>query len=93
MQYKELLSITVITDDSTGIYQVGELDFGVSYTTKDWLDKSGNREKLAYFLQWLSNQCRNSQTPFTPRMTQQEFDNLQKQLENARLEKKENNGS
>lgn len=28
MQDQTLLKITVVTDDSTGMYQVGELDFG-----------------------------------------------------------------
>jgi hypothetical protein len=80
MRDKTLLRITVITDDDTGIHQIGELDFGIPISTNDWLEKTDNRKKLADWLLWLSNQCRDSKSPFEPRMTDQEVRDLSEQL-------------
>lgn len=73
MQDKVLLKVTVVTDDDTGIYQIGELDFGIPYTTHDYLKDTKNREKLADWLKWLSEQCRKSKSPFEPMMNEQEL--------------------
>jgi hypothetical protein len=58
MQDEVLLKVTVITDDETGIYEVGQLDFGLPYKTHKYLETPKNREKLADWLKWLSDQCR-----------------------------------
>jgi len=64
---RKLITIEVITDDSTGIYQVGELDYGVPILTVDWLEaKPGRRELLAKELRWLADQCVASNPPFQP---------------------------
>ncbi len=68
MQDRKLLEVTVITDDSTGCYGVGDMDFGIPYSTTEWLKNGDNRKKLADWLMWLSEKCRNSEPPFSPRM-------------------------
>ena len=65
MQDKILVSATVITDDETGCYDVGSLDFAVPVSTVDWLDRDPERrEKLAKHLEWLAAQCRMNNSPF-----------------------------
>ena len=65
MQDKILVSATVITDDETGCYDVGSLDFAVPCSTYDWLDQvPDRREKLAKHLEWLAMQCRTNNSPF-----------------------------
>jgi len=65
MQDKELLKITVVTDDSTGCYTVGELDFGVPGTTDEWLNTAPDRPKrLADWLRFLAERCEKRETPF-----------------------------
>jgi len=60
-----MIEITMITDDDTGIYKIGELDFGVGGWVSELL--KGNpemREKIAKWLEWLGSQCRKSEPPF-----------------------------
>ena len=64
MQDEILLTISVVTDDSTGIWHVGELEFGVVGTCREYIKEPENRSNLADWLQWLSDQCRSSQAPF-----------------------------
>lgn len=59
-----LLTVNLITDDDTGIYQIGELDFGITGMCKKYIEKPKNRTKLADWLQWLANQCRQNKSPF-----------------------------
>jgi hypothetical protein len=65
MQDRILVSATVITDDSTGCYVVGELDFQVPCSTIEWLEKEPERrELLARHLEWLAAKCRSKKSPF-----------------------------
>jgi hypothetical protein len=65
MQDKILVSATVITDDDTGCYEVGELDYRVPAITIDWLNhEPGRREKLAKHLERLAISCRAGESPF-----------------------------
>jgi len=65
MQTKCLVSVDRIPDDETGIYPVGELDFGVPYSTIDWLDGDPSRaKKLAAYMRHLASQCENREFPF-----------------------------
>ena len=65
MQSAILLTIEVVIDDSTGIWDIGELEFGVRGTCLEYLkSKPENRVKLADWLQMLSNKCRTDQAPF-----------------------------
>lgn len=66
MRDRELLRVTVVTDDDTGIYRVGELDFGVPFSTGEWLESGDNRQALAKYLRWLGDQCEKSEAPFFP---------------------------
>ncbi len=45
MQDEVLLSVTHITDDSTGNYAVGEVDFGISGALDDYLKNHGEEGK------------------------------------------------
>lgn len=85
MKDQILLKVTVITDDETGIYQTGELDFSIPSNTDNWLQEPVNRKKLADWLQWLSNQCRKSLPPFEPKMTEQELEDFVQQLQAAKI--------
>ena len=65
MQDEVLLTVSVVTDDSTGIWQVGELEFGVVGTCREYINREPeNRNKLADWLQMLADKCRLSQAPF-----------------------------
>ena len=58
MRDEVLIKITQVTDDSTGYYVVGELDFGIPGTTFDWLKNPKNRERLAAWMEKLAKDCR-----------------------------------
>ena len=64
MRDETLLEITVITDDETGLYQVGDLDYGIPIACHRYLTIPGNRQKLADWLYKLSELCRNGKSPF-----------------------------
>ena len=59
-----LLKVTIITDDDTGMYRIGELDFGILGMCYTYVEKPENRERLADWLQMLADRCRNNQSPF-----------------------------
>lgn len=65
---QDLITIKVHTDDDTGMYYVGEMDYGVPSTTEKWLkgERNGktNRETLAEWLEHLAESCRNQHPPF-----------------------------
>lgn len=66
MQDMTLLKITVVTDDSTGVWASGELEYGAMIgALQEYLrDIPENREKLADWLLVLSEKCRNDEAPF-----------------------------
>ena len=65
MQDRVLLTVTEVTDDSTGIWEVGELEFGIMAACGKYLEShQENRKKLADWLLMLSNKCRASESPF-----------------------------
>ena len=65
MRDEKLLYVSRVVDDSTGIWQVGELEFGVYGTCTEWLkNQSARRDKLADWLQMLADACRNYEAPF-----------------------------
>jgi hypothetical protein len=65
MQDRDLVKVTVVTDDDTGMYGVGDLDFGIPMTTIDWLDAKPERaKKLADWMRWLADQCEKRERPF-----------------------------
>jgi hypothetical protein len=67
MRDMKLVEASVVMDDSTGNYSVGELDFGVPGTTVPWLDAKPDRRKaLAEWLRWLADQCEKGKRPFEP---------------------------
>ena len=61
-----LLKVTVVTDDDTGIYKVGELDFGITGYCESFLEKPGNREKFVKWLRWLADAAEGGTQPFFP---------------------------
>lgn len=86
MQDHILLTVTVVTDDDTGMYQIGELDFGIRGTCGNYIEKPENREKLANWLQMLADRCRNSQSPFGATPTREQ--RLAQQFASAALPNK-----
>lgn len=73
MQDVTLLEITVITDDDTGIYEIGELDFRRTSYCNDFLEKDGNRKKFADWLRWLADAAENHTSPFAPVPSKEEL--------------------
>ncbi len=61
-----LLKITTITDDDTGIYEIGEMDFGKTGHCEKFLAKDGNRKKFVDWLRWLADAAENGNAPFFP---------------------------
>ena len=65
---QNLLTIKVHIDDDTGMYQVGELDYGVSMFAKNWVQEKThgqcNRESLVNWLEHLADACKNNRPPF-----------------------------
>ena len=60
MKDMELLNVTVVVDDSTGM-----LDYGVTGFCKEWLARDkARREKLADFFLDLFQRCLLSKPPF-----------------------------
>ena len=64
MQDRKLITITVVADDDTGIYGVGDMDYSMPYATKEWVAIPENREKLAGWLNELALACRRTEPPF-----------------------------
>lgn len=61
-QTKTLLSIEVVTDDDSGIYAIGELDYRVPCDAVEWIEKK--RADLASWLRHLAVCCETRQPPF-----------------------------
>jgi hypothetical protein len=55
---RRLLSVELVTDCDTGLYEVGAIDFSVPTTTHDWLDDEERgrerRSNVAHFLHWMA---------------------------------------
>ena len=67
MRDKTLLTVSVVADDSTGLYEIGELDYGVPVETSDWLDADpGRRKLLADWLRMLATKVEAKKSPFQP---------------------------
>jgi len=65
VQTKVLLTVERVTDDSTGIWCIDELEYGVPIVTRDWLDaRDGRREALARWLRMLADACEARRAPF-----------------------------
>ncbi len=65
MRDRELIRVTEVTDDSTGTWEVGELEYGVPGTMDEFLKaRPENRERLAKFLEGLARSCRAGEPPF-----------------------------
>jgi hypothetical protein len=64
MQDRVLLKITEITDDELGIYQIGDLDLGITGYCYNFLEKPGNCEKFVKYLRWLANGAEKGISPF-----------------------------
>ncbi len=65
---QDLITIKVHTDTDTGMHYVGEMDYRVPFSTKEWLQGEcrgqSNRETLASWLEDLAESCRNHCPPF-----------------------------
>lgn len=61
-QRNEIISIHVIADDDTGIYQIGEFDFSVPATAHEFLNP--RREQFATFLRGLADAAEQGAPPF-----------------------------
>jgi hypothetical protein len=66
MQDVILLTITTVTDDDTGIYKIGELDFGKTGYCEKFLEKGDNRKRFVEWLRWLADAAENGTSPFFP---------------------------
>lgn len=58
-QRKDLISIEMVTDCETGLYRIGELDYGISVIAmENYLKNYGHegRKELLYMLGFLSHQ-------------------------------------
>lgn len=59
---QRLLSVEVVTDDDTGIYQIGELDYRVQRDMVVYIEKK--RGEIAAFLRDLASRCEGALPPF-----------------------------
>ena len=64
MQDVTLLKITVVTDDDTGMYAIGEMDFGKTGYCENFLKKPENRKQFVKHLRWLADAAENGTSPF-----------------------------
>lgn len=65
MRDMKLVEASVVTDDDTGIWSIGEMEYGVPGTTVPWLESDpGNRKKLAEWLRMLADNCEAKKAPF-----------------------------
>jgi len=56
MKAEQLLAVTRIADDSTGMYAVGELDFAISGRLEMYLEQDcANRDKILSMLGFISH--------------------------------------
>ena len=55
MESKPLISVTVVTDDDTGMYSIGELDFGIHGRLSGYLsvDPIARRDKVLAMMGFL----------------------------------------
>jgi len=68
MQAEVLMEITRVTDDSTGIYDLGDLDYGVkSYVMDKFLSNPDNRIKLTAWLRKIADMVQSETYPFDNR--------------------------
>jgi hypothetical protein len=65
----DLMSISVITDDDTGMYvsDIGEPEIGITSDGYKWLDQEGFREKLAVYFEKCAQDIRSSTGMFEKR--------------------------
>jgi hypothetical protein len=62
---RQLFEVSVVVDDDTGIWDIGELDYGVPVETSDWLDAvPGRRARLAAYVRNLANSIESGRPPF-----------------------------
>ncbi len=65
MQTQKLLSVEVITDDETGAYGVGELDYSIPASLYAWLEEdAANRQRLSDWLFDLALRVDACEAPF-----------------------------
>ena len=66
MKERILLTISAVVDDDTGIYSIGELEYGVPvYDTVNWLDaKKERRKEFSKWLRMLADKAENNENPF-----------------------------
>jgi len=63
-QQTTLLELTVVTDDDTGCYRVGEIDFSLHTAACDeWLSRDGARAEAVRTLRWLADQVEGGAPP------------------------------
>jgi hypothetical protein len=56
VQKEPLVGVTVVADDSTGLYDIGELDFAIHGNCRDWLNQDeSNKVRLVEFLRKLAD--------------------------------------
>ena len=67
-----LLKITVISDDDTGVYDIGDLDFEKPEYCDRYLEKEQNRKKFVKWLRWLADAAENRKAPFSEPLSLEE---------------------
>lgn len=65
MQFRQLVSVEIVTDSEVSGSEPGDFDFGVPALTNDWLDAEPGRPlALANWMRWLADQCEARSAPF-----------------------------
>ncbi len=68
MRDRQLFYVSVVTDDETGIYNIGEFDYGVPATTQNWLAANPEKRKpLAEWTRMLADRIESGEAPFKGR--------------------------
>ena len=66
MKDRDLIKVTEIVDDDTGMYTVGELDFGICGVVDDFLKREPeNRLRLIKMLRFLADKLEKAEPPFS----------------------------
>lgn len=82
-QTKTIIEIDYHTDDETGMYDIGELDYGISGEATTYVEKFG-REKLVAHLRRMADMI--EKRDLIPNYTKEEEDALHQKLLDSRLD-------
>jgi len=64
-KHDDLVKLTIVADDSTGMYHVGEIDYGICFGVSQWLKDDARRAEAVKMLRWLADRLEAKERPFS----------------------------